>query len=1287
MKQSGICLLLGTFLSVPAVAQLPTARLVTEPVDATKLVTLHGSLHPLAQPRYDIGIVNESTPAQRLLLVLNRPPDREAAFQQLLKDLHAPGSSSYHHWLTSEEMATRFGPADEDLDAVTGWLTSSGFAVNRVSKGRRFVEFSGTVGQVNAAFHAQIHNYLVKGEVHHANATEIQIPEALGQVVASLSPLHDFRPAPQLQIAGKGYYDASARHFIPEFNLPSSSLPLRYGIAPADLYTQYDLNSLYSSSVTGTGVTIGIIDESNIDLSLTNDYRSVFGMNAHAVQVVLDGGDPGANSSDVESYLDVEMAGAVAPAATVNLYLSAGSPYQDPLALAALRAIEDNQADVLSISWGAGEQELGTSGNQLWNALWEQAAAQGQTVLVAAGDYGQTPDTNYLNQASLAGPAVNGLASTPWNIAVGGTDFYYSDFATGAPSASTFWNAANDPVTKGSLKTPITEQVWNDAYGLDPFRSGTYAAGGGASNCANVNAITSGCVGGYAKPAWQSGPGVPADGVRDIPDVSLFASNGANYSAYVTCDAEGDCTPDASGNFNFDLVGGTSGSTPAMAAIMALVVQKYGRQGQADTVLYPLAQQKPTAFHDITLGGNWDECVQGDADCTLSAGSGEGESTVYSAAIGFDLASGWGSIDAANLVNNWNSIAFSSTATSLQVSPTTVTHGQNVTLNASVTPTSSSGTPTGTVAILAKSPLPTNGSQTAMVLSGGEGSASVNDLPGGTYELSAHYGGDGVFASSTSQPKTLTVSPEASALILKAVSQNATPISGLSYGYPAYLTAQPVGAKLLAGQSDGSASGNVAFTLDGATTSIPLNAGGIASWTTPALSVGSHTASASYSGDASFQASSASALNLTVYKGYPAQLINVLAPLSSSTNEYVVSPSGSVSISAEVGPSLGALSGTVAPTGVIGPTGTVTICLNTTNLAFPPCTNPPYEQTVTLAPATGIYGLYSQATATFSNLAPGEYYPQFAYSGDANWQTAGENQLNIVSVQTSTSSNTASTTTLSISPNSISGAQQAQLNATVTGSNGVTPTGWVYFYDYGVLLAQRYLYPSATAGTSTASLSAGPTSFWNNGANQIVAVYYGDANYASSTSSTESLTVTQMVGDFAVVPVVPQITVSAGSSGTVTLNLASVNNFNGTLSLNCTPSSTNLSCSVTPASTALNGATTATLTITTTFTSTTATLTRAPSQTRAWFGAGTALAFCFVLVLPLRRPRWISMVWLPIVLAAFFLVSCSRSSGGGGGGGSSQPEVENTPPGAYTIVITGTANGITHNAVVYAVVH
>ncbi len=1297
MKRLGLCSLFAVILSLPAAAQPPATRLVTQPVDITKLVTLPSSVHPLAQPGYDHGAVNESVPADRLLLLLNRPPEREAAFQQLLKDQQTPGSPSYHHWLTPEEIGSRFGPADADMDAVTGWLSASGFNVSRVSRARRFVEFSGTVGQLNDAFHTQIHEYLVNGQVHHANATGLRIPKALAGIVAGLSPLHDFRPTPQFQEAGKGHYDAGTRRFVPEFNLPSSWSPLLYGVAPADFYTQYDLNSVYSANVTGAGVTIGIIDESNIDVSLASSYRSVFGLSANTLQVVLDGGDPGTNTSDVESYLDVELAGAVAPAAVVDLYLSAGSPSQDPLELAALRAVEDDQADVLSVSWGSGEQEQGTGGNQFWNAIWEQAAAQGQTVLVAAADYGQIPDEDYLLEGSLAGPAVNGLASTPWDVAVGGTDFYYADYATGAPSASTFWNATNNSVTKGSLIAPITEQVWNDAFGLDAISNGLardemYAAGGGASNCSTVNLVTGGCVSGYAKPSWQSGPGVPADGARDLPDVSLFASNGANFSGYVICDFEGACAPDASGNFDFDVVGGTSASAQAMAGMMALVVQKYGRQGQADTVLYPLSQQKPSSFRDITLGGNWDICVESDADCTLNSAGvavSEGESTVYAAAPGFDLASGWGSVDAANLLNNWNAITFQSTTTSLEVSPASITHGLNVTLSTSVAPASGSGTPTGAVSILTSSTLPASGSQTAVLLNGGEGSTTLNDLPGGTYELTARYGGDGVFAASSSSPQTLTVSPEPSALALKVLGDNDIPESELSYGVPVYLSAQPVGANLLPGQSDGAATGSVAFTVDGATTSIPLNVGGIASWTTPVLTVGSHTASATYSGDASFQASSAAPVNLSVAKGYPVMSLNVLAPLSSSSGGWVVNAGGSIGVAAEVGPSVGILSEGVAPPGVVGPTGTATICLNTTNLVFPSCTNPAYSQTVSLVSPSGIYSLYSEATATFSNLAPGEYYPQLAYNGDANWQTSGVNYLNFLMVQAATPQ-TASTATLSISPSSISGTQDAQLTTTVTGSNNVAPTGWVYYYDDGVLIAEDYLTSSATGATSTNSFSASPANFWSNGSNQIVAIYYGDDNYAGSTSNAVSLTVSQTVGDFMVVPAIPQITVPSGSSGTIALNLTSVNNFNGTLNLTCTPSSNQLSCSVSPSSPSFSTTASATLTINA-FVPAAAAMRRPGPGGGSMFAEGTTFALGAVLLFPLslrRRARietWIAM--LSVVLTVSFLAGCGGGGSKGTSGSNPAQATVPAPAGTYTVLITGSANGIVHNAVVNLVVH
>jgi hypothetical protein len=1267
--------------------------LVTQPVNATTLVTLPGTVHPLVRSGLDRGRVNESTPAERLLLVLNRPPEREAAFQQLLKDLHTPGSPSYHQWLTPDEIGARFGPAASDLDAVTGWLRSSGFSVNRVSRAGRFIEFSGNVGEVNAAFHTEIHEYMVNGALHHANATEVRIPQALAGIVNAVSPLSDFRPQSLLQPGGKGHYDATARQFVPEFTLPSSWSPLLYGVAPADFYTEYDLAPLYSASVTGAGKTIGIIDESNIDVSLDNAYRSVFGLAANPVQVVLDGGDPGMNSSDGESYLDVEVAGAVAPGATVNLYISAGSPYQDPLALAALRAVEDNQADVLSISWGAGEQELENSGNQLWAALWEQAAAQGQTVLVSAGDLGQVPDEDYLFLGPVLGPAVNGLASTPWNVAVGGTDFYYSDYASGAPSASTFWNATNDPTTKGSLKARLPEQVWNDPFGLDAISNGLerneiYAGGGGASSCTTMNLTTGLCVSGYPKPAWQTGPGVPSDGVRDIPDVSLFASNGANYSGFVTCDSEGDCTPDSSGNFGFDFVGGTSASAPAMAGIMALLDQKYGRQGQANAVLYPLAQQKPSSFHDITLGGNWDICVEGDSDCTLNVfglGVYAGESTVYSAAPGFDLASGWGSIDAANLVNNWNAISFAATNTTLEVAPSEAVHGTNVTLTAGVTPSSGSGTPTGAVSILTTSTLPSNESQTAITLTGGSGSATAKSLPGGTYQLTAHYGGDGTFSASTSSPQSLTVSPEKSTLEFGVDETNGTSLSSISYGVPTYLTAQPVGVNSPVSGTGGAATGSVAFTVDGASTSIPLNVSGIASWTAPVLSIGSHTASASYSGDASFQASSAAPFNFSVTKGFPAMNINLLAPASNSEPGWLINPGGSVTIAAEVGPNVGILSGGVAPPGVVGPTGTVTICLNTNfNVATQACTLAPgsYSQTVPLVSPNGMYGLYSEATVTFTNLAAGFYMPQFVYNGDSNWQLYGLDYIDYVTVATATPQ-TASTTSLGVLPNSISGTQGAILTTTVTGSNGVAPTGYVYYYNNGNFMTWDYLVPSTTGTTSTDVFSVSPAWFWNSGSNQVVAIYNGDNNYAGSTSNTVNLSVTQTVGDFMIAPAAPQITVAGGSSGSVTLNLTSVNSFNSTLSLTCTPSSSQFSCSVSPSSPALSTTASATLTINATVPGATGMLAPGPRR-GGFFGAGTALALGIVLVLPLRRRRWTGIACLPILLAVFFMASC---------GGSGSTTVSNpTPPanatasGTYTVLVTGTANGIVHNSKVTVIV-
>ncbi|MGH9615472.1 MAG: S53 family peptidase, partial [Acidobacteriaceae bacterium] len=601
-------LVLGFLISLPAMAQVQARSLITGPIDKTKLVTLHGTVNLLARTGTDLGAVSDSFAAERLVLILNRPPEREAALRQFLENVQTRGSASYHKWLTPAEFGAQFGPADSDMQAVTGWLRSQGFQVVKTSESRQFIEFSGTAGQLREAFHTTIHRYSVAGESHYANSSEVEIPAALASLVRGISPMNDFRAKPYVKVAGTAFYSRSTGKATPQWTIPNpygTANPYAYTVTPEDFATQYDLAPLYQAGTNGAGETIGIINESNIDLSLVEDYQSLFGVAGTTPQVVIDGDDPGdVSGADAEAYLDVELSGAVAPKATVDLYISNGSDLVDPVELAALRAVEDNEASVLSVSFGSCEASLGVAGNQFWAALWEQAAAQGQTVFVATGDSG--PECNH-------GPlSVNGLASTPWDVAIGGTDFYYSDYASGGASMTTLWNATND-ANLGSLKAPLPEQAWDDPFGLNVIPNsiarGEYdAGGGGASNCSTDDATTGDCSGGYAKPDWQTGPGVPADNVRDLPDLSLYASNGANLSAYAICSYEGACAQGSGDNAGVELVGGTSASAPAMAGIMALIDQRYGRQGQANTTFYPLAQQKPAAFHDITVGSNSEIC-------------------------------------------------------------------------------------------------------------------------------------------------------------------------------------------------------------------------------------------------------------------------------------------------------------------------------------------------------------------------------------------------------------------------------------------------------------------------------------------------------------------------------------------------------------------------------------------------------------------------------------------------------------------------------------------------------
>jgi len=203
MNRIGLIFLLSAMLALPAAAQNQPASLVTQQLDETNLVTLRGSVHPMAGGAIDNGAVSDSFPAGRMILLLNRPPDRQAELDQFLQSVSITGSANYHKWLTPEQFGAQFGPSDSDLQTASSWLTSNSLSVAKISKSRQLIEFSGTTGAMRSAFHAEIHQYNVNGETRYANATALKIPVALAPLIKGLSPLDSTHARPALETLGQ----------------------------------------------------------------------------------------------------------------------------------------------------------------------------------------------------------------------------------------------------------------------------------------------------------------------------------------------------------------------------------------------------------------------------------------------------------------------------------------------------------------------------------------------------------------------------------------------------------------------------------------------------------------------------------------------------------------------------------------------------------------------------------------------------------------------------------------------------------------------------------------------------------------------------------------------------------------------------------------------------------------------------------------------------------------------------------------------------------------------------
>ncbi len=591
-----IALLMLPFSILGQAGPPPQADRISGFIDPNRLVALKGNIHPKARPENDRGPVLPDLNLDYIMLHLKPTPTQQSDLDKLLIDLQTPSSPKYHNWLTPEAYADRFGASPADIKKIVAWLAGQGLTVISTARGRNFVVFKGTAATVEAALHVEIHNFLVDGEMHYANATEPSVSAAIQPFTIGFSGLDDFKIKPPRQVTKA---------------TPQGIFYGQYDLSGGDLSAIYDTAPLYNAGATGSGMKLAVIGQADVNNADIAAYQTAVGLTSNLpVRVLVPGStDPGIITNDSnESDLDLELVSAIAPSAKI-LFV-----YSTSVLDSAAYAIDQALAPVISFSYAGCELTSSASLFPTLEQAAQQANAEGITLVAASGDSGAAAcDMG----ASVAAHGISAMwpASVPEVTGVGGTEFN--------EGSGTYWGGPSNPFALSY----IPEIAWNDTS----IAGHLAASGGGVSLY-------------FPRPQWQSAPGVPSGSARLVPDVAMAAS--ADHDGYFA--VEGGVP---------GLYGGTSAATPVFAGIVLLTAQALGATnglGNINPGLYSLASEparvcntnsttEACVFHDIVSGTNMVPCVAGATGCT-------GGLMGYAAAAGYDMVTGLGSVDASRLV-------------------------------------------------------------------------------------------------------------------------------------------------------------------------------------------------------------------------------------------------------------------------------------------------------------------------------------------------------------------------------------------------------------------------------------------------------------------------------------------------------------------------------------------------------------------------------------------------------------------------------------------------------------